>query len=188
MFRALSLLLILPLLLPLLILFGGCGPTNGIQVGNETRESIALQEGYYESEMPDDRQVPLVSIRVESGKTYVYSFLRLECGGRVFASFSETGIVFNDHAVRAPGPSVIMGGGACEVKSEITARSEDSVEVTVFLNGFRHNAYVLAKTDRFTFVSEFNRLASRCHDFSMSSHACLRSFGETCEDNRVGSR
>ncbi len=75
-------------------------------------------EGFYQADTPEDKIIPLVSIRVEDGKTYAYSYLASICRGRLSAEFSQAQIAFKTEVSSMTGPESSLAGEACNISAE----------------------------------------------------------------------
>lgn len=150
--------------------------------------SPRIKEGFYEASSPEAKNVPLVSIKIAEGRTYAYSYLAYVCDGQTTASFDQSGITFSDNPTSAGGPGATVVGRNCEIHSDIVGNSNDSIQVTVTLNGVKQPAYILTRTSADSFVDSLNRLAKRADHFSVPIDVCNKNFGTSCDRVRLAAK
>jgi hypothetical protein len=146
----------------------------------KTEAGPTIKEGFYSVDNPNGKNVPLVSIRIDGGNTYAYSLLSYVCEGKVTSSFDQSGITFSDSSSSAGGPGVSVLGKGCDITSDIRAKSDNSIQVTVKLNGVPQPAYILSRIDKKTFAGTLRTLGFNSDHFTIDRTVCLRVLGDEC--------
>lgn len=147
-----------------------------------------ISEGYYSTSNAEAYNVPLVSIKKESGVTYSYSFLKYECEGKTSSSYSKSGTTFSDSPVSAGGSNVTILGKKCDIKTDILAESDSTIKITVTINDELKDTYSLTKMEKQNFVDILKSLSTLSDTFMVSEETCQKSLNDTCSNLQIESK
>lgn len=147
-----------------------------------------ISEGYYSTSNAEDYNVPLVSIKKESGVTYAYSFLKYDCEGKTSSSYARSGTTFSDNPVSAGGPGVIVLGKKCDVETDILAESDSTIKIAVTINGELKDTYSLTKMAKQNFVDILKSVSTLSDTFKVSEEACQKSLNDSCSNLQIESK
>ena len=147
-----------------------------------------IKAGFYGADNPDARNVPLVSIKIEDGKTYAYALLKYECAGSKIAFFDQSSIAVSEESTMATGPGVGNPGMDCNIQSDIVANADSSLQVIVTVNGVKQPPYTLSSTSKDNFVRSLRQLAQQVDHFTVPLDVCLRNFGVACDQVRLAAK
>lgn len=143
-----------------------------------------VREGYYAAENPENKNVPLVAVKITDNTTRSSAFSSYLCAGKVISAYRDSGytLSWSGAASSAGGFELLYDSKCPEVgfHAEITADSDSTIKVIITEDKKVKDTYVLRRVSEETFIDGIKSLAVTSDSFDANDEACKNTLLKSC--------